>query len=215
MFLCLKQHYRELQSDVVERFWGELVQDSKSAAEFLAYFWFKNHHMLKAKVGIKPNKNASYQPQVSLRSCNIKKLWKDHISGIKFFLCFLFFLYFLIYLFFFKFSSSLQFIKASSSQAGFDFHCTATNLGPNSRSLWQCPEQLSKDWLMRIGAGLSPCTVCHLAEDRHQHTELPCASLCAGHSAGCDVFLLLAAENEGPKFGSSDKKTEQSCFSSG
>lgn len=172
--------------------WGELVQESKSAALFLAYFWFKNYHMQKAKVRIKTNKNASHHPQANLRSCSIKKLslerphlWAKNLFVLSVSSIFLHF-------FFFYFSSGLQFIKTSCSQAGFDIHSTATNLGPNSRSLWQCPEQLSRDWLMRTGAGMSLCTLCHLAENRHQHRTALLPSVLATQLG--DVFLLLAAE---------------------
>lgn len=44
-------------------------------------------------------------------------------------------------------------------------------------------------------------------------TQLLCFPPC-GHSVG-EEFLLLALENEGPKSGSSNKKTEQPCLSSG
>lgn len=91
---------------------------------------------------------------------------------------------------FFKFSSGLQFIKPSSSQARFVIQSSATNLGPNPRSLWQCPEQLSRDWLERIGAGLSPCTVHHPADDRHQHTAALLPSVLALSLLMCFFFWL-------------------------
>ena len=63
---------------------GEPVQNSKSAAQFLAYFCFKNHHKLKAKGRIRPNKNASCcPPQVSLRSCSINRLSLPNFGKLK------------------------------------------------------------------------------------------------------------------------------------
>lgn len=77
---CNSENYKVM---LYRGFGGKPVQNSKSAAQFLVYFCFKNHHKLKAKGRIRPNKNASCcHPQESLRSCSRNRLFLPSFGKI-------------------------------------------------------------------------------------------------------------------------------------